>query len=339
MKNRIPRLIVEAIVKKTLKSIEHSPERGVRNLVDMALQFSDGRFQKNFFASAQTMLQNENSAYYKLIRNTIMYVDTEKIYTFGINIGYNSCTAGAQRIRENEKALGCNIPWTVLIHIDTQQFEERRQKYEDLIFEGESLGIYTWMFFASDWPRKTFSLVKNHPDSAFCVFCDTKDITLTFLEEATVLKNLMLVIRYDENFADVCNELRANKMLYSIWYQYGQKDTEIIIDGNLFDSVQELFPIFTVLIPENKCPREVRRLIYSTVKQTRLDQSHSTIAWDLQGDNCLVDTIISEDACSVYFNKDGSLFGWEKAFEGGRYNLFKSSFTDILLNAYPKTGC
>jgi len=268
-----------------------------------------------------------------------MYVDTEKIYTFGINIGYNSCTAGAQRIRENEKALGCNIPWTVLIHIDTQQFEERRQKYEDLIFEGESLGIYTWMFFASDWPRKTFSLVKNHPDSAFCVFCDTKDITLTFLEEATVLKNLMLVIRYDENFADVCNELRANKMLYSIWYQYGQKDTEIIIDGNLFDSVQELFPIFTVLIPENKCPREVRRLIYSTVKQTRLDQSHSTIAWDLQGDNCLVDTIISEDACSVYFNKDGSLFGWEKAFEGGRYNLFKSSFTDILLNAYPKTGC
>ncbi|NMA13147.1 MAG: hypothetical protein GX933_08225 [Chloroflexi bacterium] len=336
MKNRIPRLLIETTVKKALENIKRSPEQGIRNLIDMALQFSDGRFQKEFFTVVQTMLQNENSAYYELIRDTIAHVDTENLYTFGINVGYNSCTVGAQRIRENEKALGCNIPWAMCIEIDSKQYEKKFQKYDDLIFEGESLGIYTWMFFVSEQPGKIFSLVKEHPESAFCVFCDTKDITLKFLQETTMLKNLMVVIRYDENATDVCAELRANNMLYSIWYQYGQEDTEAIINGDLFRNVQQLSPVFTVLIPENKCPSEVRQIIYSTVKQTRLDQSYSTIAWDLQGDNCLVDTIISEDACFVYFNKDGDLCDCEKTFENGHHNLFHSSITDILLNTCTK---
>lgn len=337
MKNRMPRLLVETIVKKALKSIKHSPERGIRNLIDFALQLSDGRFQKDFFTVAQNMLQNENSAYYELIRDVITYVDTEKLYTFGINVGYNSCTVGAKRIRENKKVLGCNIPWTICVEMDSKLCENKFQKYDDLIFEGESLGIYTWMFFVSGQPGKIFSIIKKHPDSAFCVFCDPKDITLRFLEEATILKNLMVVIRYDGNITDVCTVLRANKMLYSIWYEYGQKNTEIIINGDLINSVQEFLPIFFVLIPEKNCLREVRQVIYSTVKQIRLDQSYSTIAWDLQGDNCLVDTIISEDACFVYFNKKGNLCDCEKPFENGHHNLFRSNITDILLNTCTKT--
>jgi len=48
MEKRMSRIIIETIVKKALKYIKHSPERGLRNLIDMALQFSEGRFQKNF---------------------------------------------------------------------------------------------------------------------------------------------------------------------------------------------------------------------------------------------------------------------------------------------------
>lgn len=106
MKNRMPRLFAETVVKNALKSIIESPERGIRNLIDFALQLSDGRFQKDFFMVAQTMLQNENSAYYDLIRDVVTYVDTEKLYTFGINVGYNSCTVGAKRIREKKRSWG-----------------------------------------------------------------------------------------------------------------------------------------------------------------------------------------------------------------------------------------
>jgi hypothetical protein len=338
MKNRIQKILVVNTVKKALKSIKHNPERGVRNLVDMALQFSDGRFQKEFFTVAQTMLRNETSAYYDLIKDAISHVDTEMLYTFGINVGYNSCTAGAQRIRENEKALGCNIPWAMFVHMDTQQFEKYKQKYDDLIFEGEALGIYTWMFFASHHPGKTFSLVKKHPDSAFCIFCEMKDVPLIFLQEAISLKNLMIIIRFDENATDICAKLRTNRLLYSVWYQYRQQDTESILNGDLFCATQQLSPIFTVLIPDKKCPAEVRQSMYSAVKQARSAQSYRTIAWDLHGDNDLIDTIISDEACPIYFNKDGAVCNWDKANERGHYNIHQSGLTDILMNAYPKTA-
>lgn len=103
MENSMSRFITGSVVKRTLKDIKDNPERSIRNLVDMALQFSGGRFQQDFFTTAQTMLQNENSAYYRLVRDIVSHADTDRLYTFGMNLGYNGCTAGAQRIRENKK--------------------------------------------------------------------------------------------------------------------------------------------------------------------------------------------------------------------------------------------
>ena len=110
MKNSMSRVLIETVVKGALKAIKDSPERGIRNLVDIALQFSKGRFQQNLFSTVQTMLQNESSAYYELVRDVIFHTDTDRLFTFGMNLGYNGCTIGAQRIRENEKRMNCNIP-------------------------------------------------------------------------------------------------------------------------------------------------------------------------------------------------------------------------------------
>ncbi len=336
MEKSMSRILVETVVKKALKSIKDSPERGIRNLVDMALQFSEGRFQQDFFVTTQTMLQNENSAYYGLVRDVVTYTDTDRLFTFGMNLGYNGCTEGARRIRENEMKLGCNVPWTVLLQIDTQQFEENRQKYSTLIQEGESLGIYTWMVFPTSQPQKVFVLAENYPDSAFCIFCDTEDVTSAFIDEAAEFKNLMIVIRYDENADNVCNAMRERGLLYSVWYQYSQKDTEIIINGDLFSSTQQISPTFTVLLPETNCPEEVRRLAYQEVKRARNEQNFRTLTWELQSDNCLIDTIISGDACSVCFDKAGNLCDWNGKIGNRQYNLFHSSIAEMLTVAYPK---
>ena len=100
MTNSISRVLIETIVRKTLRDIEESPERSTRNLVDMALQFSNGRFQKYFLETARGMLENENSAYYALVRDAVGNIDHERLLNFGMNVGYNSCTSGARRIRE-----------------------------------------------------------------------------------------------------------------------------------------------------------------------------------------------------------------------------------------------
>ena len=76
MENSMSKIIIETTVRQTLKSLKEDPKRSIRNLVDMALQFSKGRFQSRFFETAHTMLENENSAYYDLIYNAINHIET-----------------------------------------------------------------------------------------------------------------------------------------------------------------------------------------------------------------------------------------------------------------------
>lgn len=336
MENSMSRMLIEVVVKNALKSIKDNPERGIRNLVDLAMQFSEGRFQKNFFATTQAMLQNENSAYYGLVRDTVAYTDTNRIFTFGMNLGYNGCTVGARRIRENEKKLHCNIPWAMIMQIDSKYFEDNRQRYHEVLLEGESLGIYAWMLFVLEHPEKILPLVKDHPDSAFCIFCKAEDITTSFLDEAAGLYNMMLVIRYEESTAGICDTLRKMGLLYSAWYQYGQKDTEIIINGDLFSSVQQLGPAFTALLPETGCPETIKKLVYQAIAQARNEQLYRTMLWDLQCDNSLVDAIISDDSCSVYFNAQGDLCARGQKIESEYHNLFQSSLSEILVSGCAK---
>ncbi len=332
MEQSVSRVLVEVAVKTALKNIHDSPERGIRNLVDMALQCAEGRFQHNFFATAQTMLQNEDSAYYELVRDTVAHTDPGRLYTFGMNLGYNACTVGARHIRENEKKLGCNIPWAVGLQTEPQRLEE----YQQAVQEGEELGIYMWMLFAGRQPEKLLPLAEDHPDSALCLFCGTEDLTDAFLDEASNFRNVMLLVPFAENAEDRCAALRDRRMLYSVWYQYGQRDTERVINGEIFDGAQQLAPAFTVLLPEQSCPKEVHRLAHQAVQSARSQQTYRTILWEMPGDNCLVDSIISDDTCSVYFDKRGDLCSWEGKMGGEEENLFQNALADILVRACPK---
>ena len=62
MARDISRVLIETVVRKMLREAKDSPERSIRNLVDMALYFSDGRIQRNFFTVAQEMLRNGRGA-------------------------------------------------------------------------------------------------------------------------------------------------------------------------------------------------------------------------------------------------------------------------------------
>lgn len=334
--NSMSRVLIETVVRGALKAIKNSPERGIRNLVDIALQFSKGRFQQNLFSTVQTMLQNENSAYYELVRDVISHTDTDRLCTFGMNLGYNGCTVGAQRIRESEKRMHCNIPWAVILQIHEECLGNKQMKYLEVIRAGEDLGIYVWMLFTMGHPERVLPFAKDHPDSAFCIFCQASDLTPIFLDEAAELHNIMLFVRYEENESEVYDTLQKMGFLYSAWYQYGKIDTEAIINGDLFDSIQQLKPAFTVLIPEQNCPKGIQDLITQTVRQARSEQTYCTLPWELLGDNSLIDTIISGDACSVCFDKNGDLYNWNRKVECEHHNLFLDSLSEIFMSGCAK---
>lgn len=335
MENDVSRIIVETMVKKALKDMQDSPERTTRNLVDMALHFSEGRFQRSFFSTAQTMLENEKSSYYGLIKDIATHVDKEKLFRFGMNIGYNSCTIGARRIRE-EETCGYNIPWTIGLELDPQRMIDNPSSYHSVITQGEELGIYTWMLFARGQMPECVSLMDAHPDDAFILFCEPDDVSLAFIDSASMVDHLMLAVRYEENRADLFDELRSRKLLYSAYRYYTDKDVNEILSGDFFSGVQQVHPAFAALIANPNCSEPVKEKVNAYVETVRKEQTFETVAWELGYDNGRIDSIISDEETLTFFNNTGCLYAPPAAEDADAMNLFHNDLKQILERAFPK---
>lgn len=338
MSNTISRVLIETVVKKALRDIKDSPERSMRNLVDMALQFSNGQFQKEFFETTQTMLQNENSAYYRLVRDAAHSVSEGRMLTFGVNLGYSSCTHGAKIIRETEAKERFNIPWSLSLGIDEASWSEHACRYQEVISEGERLGIYSWLLFADGCLIDLLSLAAKHPEHAFAFFCEPEHITQKVIEEAVHINNIMFVVRYSDTAAEACQLLRENRQLYSVYMQYKEAETESILSGELFCCTEPLHPAFTMLLADSSCGMLTQTMVYGYVAKSRKEQKHQTIPWDVIHDSRFVDGIISDDACAVGFDRTGTLRTVEGQFSRKEHNLFTQPLAEILKAAFPKAG-
>ena len=336
MENSMSRLLIEATVRQTLKNLREDPKRSTRNLIDMALQFSQGRFQNRFFETAHTMLKNENSAYYPLIQDATRHIETEHLVRFGMNVGYNSCTWGAHRIRSNEQALGFNIPWTVFLKLD-DSFQT--EAYRKVIAEGEHLGIYCWMLFPRHMDlRALFPLIKEFSNSAFFLFFPSGTVTEDLARDLVPLYNLMPVVRFDRAAKPACALLRDARLPYSLYYPYSQKDAARLTSGEMFGTAQKLHPIFTALIPGPDCSEQTRRLVYQAIIQARNEQRFETVAWELYRDTCCLDEIISDDACWIEFDSRGDLLSHDERPQRQCGNLFRQGLTSVIRQACPKTS-
>ena len=175
--NTIARTLIQTVVRQKLNAIKSDPERSLRNLVDMGLSFAVGGEQKRFLQQAQHALQDENSAYYRIIYDMALHVDTEHLMGFGMNLGYNSLTAGARTIRRLESECGYDIPWCLTLAIDRKGYTAHESDYTSLIEQGKRLGIYTYLIIAPELPVGLFTLLHQQKDCAFLLFTSPDELT------------------------------------------------------------------------------------------------------------------------------------------------------------------
>ena len=334
MKNSLRRTMIETTVRNTINHIKEDPERSMRNLIDLALNFSDGRFQQHFLESAQRMLETENSCYYKLVPDLVSHVDSKRIITFGMNVGYNSCTLGARKIRKIESKEQYNIPWSIYLKINGTRYPKNASAYHSLIEQGTELGIYTWIIHVPDNPANVLELVEAFPDCAFAVLCSPDKITPALLEEASTLYNLMFVIEYCDLTASACTLLRSGNFLYSVYYK--SEDNEEVNCDEILSDTENLNAPFTFFCSTTHTPIE-----YSTeqrkIQQIRMEQTYNTIPFDLIQDIHQIDGIISEQACSVAFAPNGSCYSLATQTLYENYTIFTHSLREILYNISPKS--
>jgi len=328
MKHTTSRIIIETILKKTLREMKETPERSIRNLVDLALHFSNGRFQHDFFEATQSMLKNENSLYYDMIQDIIANTHQNKLLTLGLNFGYNSCTYGAKIIREIENLQHFNIPWCVSLHINHEHFLNTPEDYHSIINQGNQLGIYTWMLFSEQNPNEILPLISEHPDNAFVLFFTPEQIDNSFYSSYCSLDNFMPAVFYNRSARNICSSLRQYKIPYSVYYRYDTDNLEIAACEQLIRDMESLHPIFTIMIAKPACPQVFQQRVYDFILLARKEQIFRTIPWEFECDNHFVDSIISEDSCSAEFDENGTLYN--------QYNLFEQSLCQIFRQAFPK---
>lgn len=330
MEHSLSRILIETTVRQTLKGLQGDPKRSTRNLVDMALEFSEGRDQCRFFAEVQAVLRQENSPYYALVQDVVGHVNTEHLVTFGMNLGYNSCTWGAERIRRQEKLLGYHIPWAVLLQMDSSAHGEQ---YHRVMEEGEKLGIYTWGVMAKGDPLLLLPLLERHKDSAFFLFCGPGYVTEAFLDAAQEMYNLMPVVNLGEGAERACALLRGRGIPYSVYGCYGRQDVEQIANGEWFSTAQRLHPIFTVLAARPDCPADGRRTVCQAVTEARSGLPYPTVPWELSEDTRKLDEAISPGAIGAAFDRQGNLYTWGGQCAAGYGNLFQDGLSQILKRA------
>jgi len=336
MQQTITRSLIEALVKSKLEDLKNSPERTTRNLVDMALHFSKGRFQKRFFEIAQTMLENKNSLYYQMIYHTVANVDNDRILTFGMNLGYNSCTYGAKIIRKTEQQFGFNVPWCITLELSEDRLLHSPEHYHQILQEGKSLGIYTWYIFSHGCMNEFLPIMEMNPECAFFIFCDSSELTNITLDNYSSIYNAMFVIHYNETATNIYYLLQERKFLYSSYIYYNDNNINDILDNELLCEINETDSAFVVFIPDLYCSEETKKLAGNYAANAINNPLYKTIPFDFNYHLDKIDSIISDDSCSVWFDKEGVLLFDRSVPSSMKLNLFAQSLSDILKNVFPK---
>lgn len=333
MTAKTSRIIIKTFVKTALKDADESPERCTRNLVDMALHFSKGRFQQEFFEMARTMLNNENSPYYPLIEDTLRHMDKEKLIEFGMNLGYNGCTQGAHIVRKIKRTENINVPWLFFLNIDSS-YADLHSRYQAIFDQGKELGIYVYFLYTNGNPEKLLPLIEHNPDCAMILLCNSDSVTEDFAEAAESLKNVLIGISYGDSTDTACLVLRDHRLLYSVYHWYSEEESEEILSGSYARFAEEMHCPFAAVLARPECSTSVRENVYKAAVGSRVAQKYRTIPVDLFYDVEKVGNIISPPSSVIGFKQDGSIYNLDTEGTPLRHNIFKESLRDILKESF-----
>lgn len=290
MAGNTTRIMIKTFVKSALKDADKAPDRCTRKLVDMALNFSKGRFQQQFFEMAQTMLNNSESPYYPLIEDTLKHVDKDRLINFGMNIGYNGCTLGAHMIRKQKRENNRDVSWYQILSFSGA---ESLDSYNETIRENKELGVYVYILEAKENPSALLPLIQSNDDCAFILLCEPAMITEEFAKVAEQPENLLIGVCCAAETKTACMRLREHRLIYSVFQRFGDDGLHDVESGNFFRYAAELHAPFAAIIAEH-CSEETKAAMYKAVLTARNTQQHGTIPVDLLSDSAHIQKIINQ---------------------------------------------
>ncbi len=335
---RITIKMIEAAINKGIRDIEDNPKRGIRNLVDLANHFASSPFQKDILKLMQTMLANLDSPYYDIVLDLINNVDHDIIKSFGINLGYNSWTKGAKKIRQHKKTYGYNVPWTIIF--DLRKHTDNKinlDSIKDIIKQGKRIGIHTYMLFINNLDGLS-NILKENPDCAFILYMSPNILREENISKIKSSKNTVVLILYEpqinsDNLKNTIQLLSNNKCLFGLYSYYGNENINDILSDKWVHEIINIKSPFGILMESKNCSKENAGLIQDYVFNSKTNQKHSSFLIDLYEDIARIDKNISVDPCIFTIMENGDISS-SKFHRNENLNIENMSLTEILSKSY-----
>ena len=332
MSNRdFTRILIEGAVNRTLSQLRRDPRRSLRNLVDLGVTFSRGRFQKPFLEMAQSMLENEESAYYDLLDLLAGQVDPAHIKNFGINLGYEGLTKGAETIRQTEKLGGYNIPWAISM-VCGGALDQAAITH--MIHQGMEQGVYVYGLLDRGVSLTMVQeLSERFPRCAFFLVTTGNNLLSQSLEPLKSCNNLYISVETGEEGMEACEALAGEELFYGVHQIY--RDDSCVAPEQL-ERYMDYRPVAVLLIPENEGAYAQSQGIYQRAKEIRMSQKYPFVLIEALGDSLYIDQVISGDGCMLNILENGDAQGINREGMRKNGNLLDLPLTQILRRNVPK---
>lgn len=346
VKGQLTRNMINTAVKRGIADVIEDPKRAIRHLVDLGDQVATGHFQQEFFGIANQILHKDDSPYYCLLQDVASHVDAQILQCFGVNLGYNSWTYGANMIRKYERERGHNIPWTIVF--DGREETSATVSYEDisnLISSGESMGIYCYMFFGGGNKKRAHALIhtlKFHGDCCYFLFLEPKTISNALVDACVDARNIVVVLAADVQEDDRAIEraaalLREKRCLYGAYGLYDDTNIESVISESYIRKKLNLHCSFLFLIQKGSVSQEKQARFTAFMKTAKYANEHPLFMVDFYRDLAYVDRVISVEDCFVAVKSNGDIAVENMDNVQKGLNIKTHTLKQILRQSMPKT--
>lgn len=331
--------MIRLFVKKGIDDIKDSPERGIRNLLEMGELFSNNQAQKNFLQTVLNQLRSEKSAYYPLIELLVRNTDADTLTNICMNLGYNSLSYGAEIIRSVGQAGGFHVPWCLQIETDRGDTLPPTA-IKGLVGQGMPLGIYCYLIKVDREYPKLLELVKTLGSKSECSFVLLLPATVvsdSLCAEILASKNIAAII--DLEHGSEAQLISGARMLVESGclcggYMCVPENGDVLSVPELLDRTRALgLPIFINVAEKTHRPHAADDVDMSCdIVTLRKNLNIPVFPIDLYADIARVDRHITGKAHHVCVKSDGRFAATDK---DGRealseFNIKESSLRQAL---------
>lgn len=300
--NPIAIKMIRSTIDKTIRDIKDNPQRGLKNLANLANRYANHTFQKDLIKNLKPMLVSSNNPYYNIIPSLVNHVNHYTIKTFIINMAYNSFSYGGGKIKQYKKFYNYTIPWTIVFNFTKASNKTLNNKMIfSIIEQGKKIGIYTYMFFTDDINHFS-DILRQHLDCAFILYVPPIVLTKENIVEIKSFHNTFFTVLYQPSmdiqaFENATKLLYDNQCLFGSYSYYSNENIEHILSNRWVDEIVTTKSPFGFLIESQNCSQANASLIHDYIDNSKANPKYPTFIIDLYEDITKVDNQLSKYPC------------------------------------------